>query len=316
MAPILPDWSALAPDVALVVCAYSLILGGSAFILAGARARRDIIGERVALVTRSLGLGWMEKKAPRETNNERLEYGPGANSVEREVIRRFARLGVPPRRALALFLGLRFVALSSFGLLAALAGPYVGFLGGSPLQMSAFAVGAAVLGWYWPELVIRDMAKARAEEVVAGLPDALDLLVICAEAGLALEDGIERVAAELKLSQPVLADELLLTAADLKVLPSSEQALAKLAERVESQPVRSLVGTLSQTMRYGTPLAQAMRVVATQIRNDALLSLEERANKLPALMTIPMIVLIMPTIYLILAGPAALNVIDVLGLLR
>jgi tight adherence protein C len=149
--------------------------------------------------------------------------------------------------------------------------------------------------------------------IARGLPDALELLVICVEAGLSLEDAIERVVSELWESHPELSEELALTSADLKILPSRDQALANLADRVDLPGIRSIVGTLSQTMRFGTPLAQAMRVVASEMRNDALLNMEERANRLPALMTVPMIVFILPTIFMILGGPAVLRVIDTMA---
>jgi tight adherence protein C len=111
-------------------------------------------------------------------------------------------------------------------------------------------------------------------------------------------------------SQPALGEELARTSADLKILPSREQALANLAGRVDMPSVRTVVTTLSQTLRYGTPLAQGLRVVSGELRNDTLVRLEERANQLPTLMTIPMMLFIMPTIFMIVAGPAALHVID------
>jgi tight adherence protein C len=165
-------------------------------------------------------------------------------------------------------------------------------------------------GWFFPGMVIGKLIKARTKAVVAGLPDALELLVICVEAGLAFEDGLSRIVGELERSQPALAEELGFTAADLKILPSREQALANLAERIDAPSIRSVVTTLSQTLRYGTPLAQALRMVASELRSDTLVRIEERANQLPTLMTIPMMLFLMPTIFLIVAGPAALRVMD------
>jgi tight adherence protein C len=164
-----------------------------------------------------------------------------------------------------------------------------------------------------PALILRRLVKRRAKAAADGLPDALELLVVCVEAGLSLEDGIDRIIGELRRSQPAIAAELALTSADLKILPSRDQALANLAERVDVPSVRSVVSTLSQTLRYGTPLAQAMRVVAAQMRTEALINLEERANRLPAIMTVPMMLFIMPVIFLIVGGPAVLRLIDMLG---
>jgi tight adherence protein C len=158
---------------------------------------------------------------------------------------------------------------------------------------------------------VKALANRRTAAVENGLADALELLVVSVEAGLALEDALDRIVVEMKRGQPILAEELAITSADLKILPSRDQALTNLAERVDVPSVRSVVSTLSQTMRYGTPLAQAMRVVAAELRNDMLLKLEERANKMPVLLTIPMIVFIMPSVFLIIGGPAFLHLMDI-----
>ena len=107
-----------------------------------------------------------------------------------------------------------------------------------------------------------------------------------------------------------MADELALTSADLKILPNRDEALRRLAERVDLPSVHSVVTTLSQTLKYGTPLAQALRVVAAELRNDGLLKLEEQANRMPVLLTVPMILFILPSLFLIIGGPAFLKVLD------
>ena len=121
---------------------------------------------------------------------------------------------------------------------------------------------------------------------------------------------MHRIVVELRRSQPVMADELALTSADLKILPSRDEALRRLAERVDLPSVQSVVTTLSQTLKYGTPLAQALRVVAEELRNDGLLKLEEQANRMPVLLTVPMILFILPSLFLIIGGPAFLKVLD------
>ncbi len=189
-------------------------------------------------------------------------------------------------------------------------GAQVQILAERRILLALLALMFAIVGWFIPALVIGRLAKSRAKAAAAGLPDALELLVVCVEAGLALEDGIDRMVKELRHSNPELADEFSLTAADMKILPNREEALMKLADRIDVPSVRSVVTTLSQSMRYGTPLAQAMRVVATEMRDDSLMAMEERANRLPTLMTLPMMLFIMPTIFLIVGGPAALRIID------
>ena len=146
--------------------------------------------------------------------------------------------------------------------------------------------------------------------VAQGLPDAIELLAICADAGVSLESGLQRVSRELRETQPALASELALTWAEISIFPNRDQALLNLAERMELQSLRSVVGTLSQSMRFGTPLAQSLRGAAAEMRNDGLLRLEERANRLPVMLTFPVMLLIMPTIFLIVGGPAVIKILD------
>jgi len=235
----------------------------------------------------------------------------GLPEVERrEIVRHLSRVGIPHHYVRTFFNGVRFLSAAGFGLLGFFATTRFSFSGTNRLLSMVIVVGLMIAGWLAPIVLIRLLARRRGQTATTGLPDALELLVVCVEAGLALEDGIDRIVIELRHSQPKLAEELALTSADLKILPSRDQALANLAERLDTPSVRSFVTTLSQTLRYGTPLAQAMRVVAADMRNNSLLQLEERANRLPVMMTIPMMLFIMPTIFLIVGGPAALKLMD------
>jgi len=169
----------------------------------------------------------------------------------------------------------------------------------------------AVLGWFIPDFVLRRFALHRTREIARGLPDAIELLAVAVEAGLSLEEAMNRIVVELRAAQPVMAEELAVTCADLRVLPDRSDALRRLAQRIDLPSVNSVVTTLSQTLRYGTPLARALRIVASELRNDALLRLEEQANRLPVFLTIPMILFILPSLIMIIAGPAGLKIWDV-----
>jgi tight adherence protein C len=277
--------------------------------------RRKALAKRVnAIVPRAVRSTAMTVVAP-PSADRRLVRLPSSmpDRERREIGRQFSKLGVSAHAAGACFAGFRLLTVLGLAGMAFVLAPHlpgIGGAGGMPFVLSA-ALGIA--GWFVPLFVIRRLVKKRAKAVAAGMPDALELLVVCVEAGLALEDGIDRIAFELKESRPALADELALTSADLKILPSRDQALANLADRVDVASVRSVVTTLSQTMRYGTPLAQAIRVVASEMRNESLIQLEERANRLPTMLTIPMMLFIMPTIFLVIGGPSALRLIDMLG---
>jgi tight adherence protein C len=181
---------------------------------------------------------------------------------------------------------------------------------GAMWSLVGIASGGAALGWSIPSFALGRLALNRRRAIARGLADAIELLVIAVEAGLSLEDAMHRIVVELRRSRPAIADELAITSADLRILPNRDEALRRLAERVDLPSVHSVVTTLSQTLKYGTPLAQALRVVAEELRNDGLLKLEEQANRMPVLLTVPMILFILPSLFLIIGGPAFLKVLD------
>jgi tight adherence protein C len=294
----------------LAAGAFLLCLGGATLIFYAVRTRREELARRVDLVVPRLALAGA--RAEPAFHRAPLAEIPGGLPVRdrREIMRRLAAFHIPATRAMFAFSILRGFSVIGAALFAYLLAARLPALEGQLGLISLLALAAGIGGWFAPVMIVNRLVKSRTAEVAAGLPDALELLVVCVEAGLALEDGLERIVVEMRHSHPPLAEELALTAADLKILPSRDQALANLAERVDVASVRSVVTTLAQTMRYGTPLAQALRTVANEMRNDALLELEERANRLPTLLTLPMMLFIMPTIFLIVGGPAALRLID------
>lgn len=172
------------------------------------------------------------------------------------------------------------------------------------------ALGAALIGFFSPDVFIKNLIKKRAHQMELGLPDALDLLVICAEAGLSLDAGLQRVARELELTWPELAEEFGITAAELTYLPDRRLAFENLNSRTNMASIRGVVNTLLQTAKYGTPLAQSLRVLAAEFREARMTRAEEKAARLPAMLTVPMILFILPTLFIVLLGPAALHVID------
>jgi tight adherence protein C len=172
------------------------------------------------------------------------------------------------------------------------------------------ALGAALLGFFAPDVFIKNLIKKRQHQMELGLPDALDLLVICAEAGLSLDASLQRVSRELELTWPELSEEFGITAAELTYLPERRQAFENLNGRTNMASVRGVVNTLLQTAKFGTPLAQSLRILAQEFRDARLVRAEEKAARLPAMLTVPMILFILPTLFIVLLGPAALSVID------
>jgi tight adherence protein C len=299
-------------DLPVLLAATALFVAGAALIASARRTRNEALLRRVALIEPRFA-GATPGAVPR-ADGEALFRTPAqggvAEPVHRQIVRLLAHIYVEPRRALAVFMLLRLVVAATFGVGIYLWAGHIERFAAAPLIPLLLAAMVAILGWFVPMFVISYAVRQRTKAVRAGLPDALELLVVCVEAGLSLEDGLARVVAELRHAQPALADELNITLADLAILPNREQALSNLAERVDVPSVRSVVTTLAQTLRYGTPLVQALRVTAAELRNDYLIELEERANRLPAYMTIPVIIFLMPTIFLVVGGPAALRLID------
>lgn len=288
-----------------------LLAGGGSAVVAGAwRMRRGAMAGRLKLLPAATASA-SAQAAPAEDASALLKHASGRiNAAELRVLARACRRWkIPTRHASGAFAALRIgLAVAAGGL--ALLVLRLAAADAPPMLHVTGAIGPALGAWLAPAFLLQGAAKRHSETVAAGLPEALELLLVCVEAGLSLEDGLERVTRELKWSQPALAEELMQTSADLKILPDRDQALANLAARIDLPSVRSVVTSLSQTLRYGTPLSQALRVTASELRNDSLVALEERANRLPTLLTVPMMLFMMPTIFLIIGGPAAIRMLD------
>lgn len=169
-------------------------------------------------------------------------------------------------------------------------------------------MGMTYFGFKLPGIMVINKGKKRYYEIQKGLSDTLDLMMICAEAGLSLAAGLDRVARELGETYPEMADELSLTSIELGFLPDRKRALMNLTERVDIPEIRGIVGVLIQTEKYGTPVAQALWVLASEFREQRMLRAEQKAAKLPSIMTLPLIIFILPTLFIVVITPAMLNI--------
>jgi len=169
------------------------------------------------------------------------------------------------------------------------------------------------IGSLIPEWWLRHRAVTRGARLGRSVPDALDLMVVCAEAGLPIGRVLHVVSKELGLSAPEMADELRYTSAELQILSDRTLALSHLAERTRVPEIENMVATLLQAERYGTPLSQALRTIADESRKTLILRLEEKAGKLPAQLSVPLMGLILPPIIAIMAAPALLRVIRLMS---
>jgi tight adherence protein C len=185
-------------------------------------------------------------------------------------------------------------------------------LGWPTLKFAALGV-ALVLGWRFPEVILSRLAVRRRLRFENAIPDALDLLVICAEAGLSLDSAIEHAGRALRISSPEVTKEFAITAAEMRVLSVRSQALENLAERTGLASLRSIVVTLNQSIRFGTSLAESLRVLAAEMRAKTLARFEERAARLPVLLTIPLMAFVLPSVMVVIGTPLVLRIVDVLA---
>jgi tight adherence protein C len=180
----------------------------------------------------------------------------------------------------------------------------------TPLKRFMLIAGSLIGSYKAPDIFLSNKITKRTKEIQKGLPDALDLLVICAEAGLTVDAAFHRVARELGKAYPELGDEFALTAIELGFLSERRQAFENLAGRVKLDAVKGVVTTMIQTEKYGTPLASALRVLSAEFRNDRMMRAEEKAARLPAIMTVPLILFILPVLFVVILGPAACAISD------
>jgi tight adherence protein C len=162
----------------------------------------------------------------------------------------------------------------------------------------ATVAGLIVGAYKAPDIWLKNKVTKRSHAIRKGLPDALDLLVICAEAGLTVDAAFGRVSRELGKAYPELGDEFGLN------------AFENLANRVDLEAVRGVVTTMIQTEKYGTPLASALRVLSAEFRHQRMMRAEEKAARLPAIMTVPLILFILPTLFVVILGPASCSIND------
>jgi tight adherence protein C len=181
-----------------------------------------------------------------------------------------------------------------------------------PLLM-AVVPGAALVAWILPIAVLERLARRRQERIRHALPDSLDLLVVCVEAGISLDAAILRVARELSLTYPDLANELLVVNRKTNAGISREEAIRGLWSRTGVDDLRSLSSSLIQTEKWGTSITKVLRVAAATLRRKRRQHAEKRVALAPVKMTIPLVTLILPALFVIILGPAMLQVISSLS---
>jgi len=178
----------------------------------------------------------------------------------------------------------------------------------SQTVLGVITILCAVAGFYLPDLLIHYAIQRRQEKIRLGFPDALDLMVVCVEAGMGLDQTIKRIADEMKLNNAVISDEFNLMNLEMRAGRSRQDAMHNLATRTGVEDVRSLVTLLIQTEKFGTSIAQALRVHSDSMRTKRRQKAEEMAIKLPVKMLFPLILFIFPALFVVIVGPAAIRI--------
>jgi tight adherence protein C len=230
-----------------------------------------------------------------------------------KVAEKMAQAGFRGPRPLTTFYFFRFASpfiFMAFGIL------YLFVLNDFGLTVMMRIAGVMVLatiGFYAPNIYLANRISKRRQSIMQAFPDALDLLLICVEAGMSIEAAIQKVSQEIGGSSIDLAEELSLLSAELSYLPDRRMAYENLAKRTNHPGVKSVATAMTQAETYGTPLGTALRVMAKENRDMRLSAAEKKAAALPAKLTVPMIVFFLPVLFVVILGPAIINIQDTLA---
>ncbi|MGE0473257.1 MAG: type II secretion system F family protein [Nitrospirales bacterium] len=216
--------------------------------------------------------------------------------------------GYRKAQAPVIFMGTRMILAVVFGLTFLIFGSDA-VKEKDPMWFPIFLIGSMFVGYYGPQLWLRNTISKRKELLVNGFPDALDLMVVCVEAGLGLDQAIARVGNEVKQGHPDLGEEFILLNLELRAGLSREQALRNLVNRTDLEDIRSLVALLIQTDRFGTSIGQALRVHSDSMRMKRRMKAEEKGAQLPVKLMIPLILFIFPALMVVIVGPGVINLI-------
>ena len=228
-----------------------------------------------------------------------------------KVVDKLAQAGFRGPRPVTTFYFFRFASPFIFS---ALIGVYLFLINdfGLPgMSKVTFTVAGLLLGYYAPNLYVSNIAQKRQQSIMQAFPDALDLLLICVEAGMSIEAAIQKVGSEIGSRSIELAEEFSLLSAELSYLPERRMAYEGLAKRTNHPGVKSVATAMIQAEKYGTPLAQALRVMAKENRDLRLSAAEKKAAALPAKLTVPMIIFFLPVLFVVFLGPAIIKIQDI-----
>ncbi|SIP90954.1 tight adherence protein C [Rhizobium sp. RU33A] len=323
------DWAAQVTDPALIIAVLvALAVFGTFYTIAMPYLERGDLNKRMRAVSTERDLIRARERAKlnsdaaqgraslRTTNNKSVRdiverFNLRKALVDDTTVDKLKAAGLRSQNALNMFLLARFLlpfatlALTAFWIFV------LGNLAEKALPVRLFVtILGGYLGFYLPNIYISNRITKRQQSIKRAWPDALDLMLICVESGISLEAAMRRVSDEIGEQSPELAEEMVLTTAELSFLPDRRQALENLGTRTQLDGVKNVVQALIQADRYGTPVAQALRVLAQEGRDERMNEAEKKAAALPPKLTVPMILFFLPVLIAVILGPAGIQVSD------
>jgi tight adherence protein C len=266
------------------------------------RSRAELNGRQASTLRRT-DEGFYKKIVERLQLSKLLE--------DPTVIDKLAQAGFRGPRPVTTFYFFRFAGPFIVGIMVAIYLYAIHDFGLTAMAKLCAVFGAAVIGFYGPNIYVSNRATKRRESIMLAFPDALDLLLICVESGMSIEAAIQKVAGEIGSRSIELAEELSLLTAELSYLPERRMAYDGLARRTNHPGIKAVATAMIQAERYGTPLGTALRVMAKENRDMRLATAEKKAASLPAKLTVPMIVFFLPVLFVVILGPAIIKIQDV-----
>jgi len=231
--------------------------------------------------------------------------------ADNETVRLFlTQAGYLSPNAVAYYWGARLMLVVGLGALGVVFAP---LLGRSALFSTMTAMWLASAGWIFPPFYLRHRVKARQKAIIRAMPDALDMMVVCVEAGLALNQAILRVSEEIVHISPLMGEQLALVNLEIRAGTAREEALRNLGERTGVSDVRALVTMLIQTDRFGTSIATALRIHADTLRTKRRQRAEEASAKTTIKLIFPLVFFVFPAMFVVILGPALISIVRTLG---
>jgi tight adherence protein C len=303
------------PLTIMIIIGLLLVIIASALALMRDVNQREVLSRRISIAIDTGGAPQLRQRANGAALADKISAiglavvnrGMLSKKTVNELQHMLESAGMRSRSAFGMFLGTK-ILLTLILPLITLA---IGFaLGKRPIYVLVAAAVSLIIGMLAPEMILQRIRQRYLRKVEGGAADGLDMLVICVDSGLGLQSALQRVADEMRTLHAEFSQELLLTVRELQIGATVETALTNLRDRTGIEAFKRLCGTLIQALSYGTPLTAALRNLSAELRQLALVRFEEKAASLPVKLTVPMILFILPSLFAVIAGPAAHNVMN------